>query len=353
MKRPFKVGLVGFGMVAERFHAPLISVEPGLRLTHVVERHKERSKELYPEVTVVRAIDELLESDVDLVVILTPNESHYPLARQALEAGKHVVVDKPMTVTSTEADELIRVARGQGRLLSVFHNRRWDGDFLTLKRLLQEGRLGDVVEVESRFDRFRPEPKGGWREGDGAGTGVLYDLGSHLLDQAFALFGLPKSVLADIQTQRAGVSADDWFRILLDYGSLRVCLAASCLAAAPIVRFRVRGARGTWLKYGLDPQEAKLAEGGKPGNGWGVEPEQAWGTVYSADSSAKVATEAGAYQEYYRLLAKALGENGDPPVKAEEARNVIYGLELCRRSFQKQSWVPWEAVCRRSGETLG
>ncbi|MCA9780267.1 MAG: oxidoreductase [Candidatus Eremiobacteraeota bacterium] len=354
MKRTFKVGLVGFGMVAERFHAPLISVEPDLCLTHVVERHNARSKEVYPEVTVVRTIDDLLVSEVDLVVILTPNESHYPLARKALEAGKHVVVDKPMTVTSSEADELIQVARDHGRLLSVFHNRRWDGDFLTLKRLLGEERLGDVVEVESRFDRFRPEPKGGWRESDGAGTGVLYDLGSHLLDQAFNLFGLPSNVLADIQIQRTGVSADDWFRILLDYGRLRVCLGASCLAAGPMVRFRVRGTKGTWLKHGLDPQEARLAEGGKPGgSGWGAEPEHDWGTFFATVSSEKVATVAGSYQDYYHLLAKALGENGEPPVKADEARNVIYGLELCRRSFEKRSWIPWEGGSHRAGETLG
>lgn len=344
MKNVLSVGLVGFGMVAERFHAPLISVEPALRLTHVVERRHQRSKEIYPDVTVVRSLDELLKTEVDLVIVLTPNETHYPLARQALEAGKHVVIDKPMTVTSKEADDLISCAERHRRVLSVFHNRRWDGDFLALRKLVESGRLGEIVELESRFDRFRPEPKGGWREDEGPGTGVLYDLGSHLLDQALALFGPPEAVLAEIQTQRAGVSADDWFRVLLDYPKMRVCLGASCLAAGPKARFKVRGTRGAWIKHGLDPQEAELARGLTPGENWGVEQAEAWGTLYGENSSQRIETEPGAYPEYYRLLAKALIEGGKPPVEAEEARDVIHGLELCRKSFERRCWIRWDGV---------
>ena len=344
MNNVLSVGLVGFGMVAEKFHAPLISVEPALRLTHVVERRHQRSKEIYPDITVVRSLDELLKTEVDLVIVLTPNETHYPLARQALEAGKHVVIDKPMTVTSKEADDLISCAERHRRVLSVFHNRRWDGDFLALRKLVESGRLGEIVELESRFDRFRPEPKGGWREDEGPGTGVLYDLGSHLLDQALALFGPPEAVLAEIQTQRAGVSADDWFRVLLDYPKMRVCLGASCLAAGPMARFKVRGTRGTWLNHGLDPQEAELAKGRRPGESWGVEQADAWGTLYGENSSQRIETEAGAYPEYYRLLAKALIEGGKPPVEAEEARDVIHGLELCRESFERRRWIRWDGV---------
>lgn len=342
MKDILTVGLVGFGMVAERFHAPLISVEPAFRLTHVVERRHQRSKEIYPDVTVVRSLDELLETEVDLVVVLTPNETHYPLARQALEAGKHVVIDKPMTVTSKEADDLIDRAQRHKRVLSVFHNRRWDGDFLTLRKLVHDGRLGELVELESRFDRFRPQPKGGWREGEGPGTGVLYDLGSHLLDQALVLLGPPKALFAEIQIQRAGVSADDWFRILLDYPKTRVCLGASCLAAGPMVRFKARGTRGSWVKCGLDPQEGELAKGLLPGEDWGVEQTEDWGILYGEESSQRIATKAGAYPEYYRLLVDALRGQGEPPVKAQEARDVIYGLELCRGSFEKRCWVRWD-----------
>lgn len=329
-------------MVAERFHAPLISCEPSMKLTHVVERHTHRSPELYPQVTVVRSLEELLQTGVELVVILTPNQSHHSLARQALLAGKHVVIDKPMTVSSEEADDLIRVAEQNRRVLSVFHNRRWDSDFLTLRKLLKEGSLGRLVELESRFDRFRPQPKGGWREEPGAGTGVLFDLGSHLLDQALVLFGAPRAVWADVQSQREGVQADDWFRILLDYPETRVSLRASCLAAGPMVRFTARGTKGSWVKRGLDPQENALADGGRPGSAdWGVERASQWGTLYSGQSLRKVSSEAGSYPEYYRLLARAIREGEEPPVPAREARDVIYGLELCRKSAAQRCWVEW------------
>jgi predicted dehydrogenase len=340
--QPLRVGLVGFGTVAERFHAPLISFEPAFRLSYVVERHRERSRELYPQVTVLRSLDEMLRTTVDLVVVLTPNESHFELAHKALSAGKHVVIDKPMTVSSEQADELISLAVRKGLTLSVFHNRRWDSDFLTLKSLLKSRTLGKIVELESRFDRFRPQPKGGWREKSGVGTGVLYDIGSHLVDQALVLFGLPRAVWADVQVQRDGVSADDWFRVLLDYPETRVCLRASCLAAGPMVRFCVRGTKGTWIKHGLDSQEFDLAEGRLPGeNGWGVEDEENWGVIYRADEEQKTRSLPGHYTEFYRLLAQSLEDGSEPPVRPGEARDVVRCLELCLKSCETGSWVAW------------
>lgn len=338
------VGLVGFGKVAQRFHAPLISVEEGFRLTHVVERSANRSKQHYPQVEIVRSLDALLEEPVELVVVLTPNELHFPQARQALEAGKHVVLDKPMTVTSQEAEQLCDLAEQKGVTLTVFQNRRWDSDFLTLKSLLEENALGQLVEVESHFDRFRPNLKGGWRESEGPGTGILYDLGSHLLDQAFQLFGRPRALLADVRTQRSEARVDDFFEILLEFETVRVTLKSSCLAAEPRVRFLARGTGGAWLKYGMDPQEEALAQGQTPGaQDWGVEEASQWGTLYQEDSSQKTPAVAGNYPAFYSALADSLQNGGPPPVDPREAALVIKAIELCLESHRRRAWVPFTA----------
>jgi predicted dehydrogenase len=345
-----KVGLIGFGMVAQRFHAPLISVEPKLHLTYVVERTHNRSQELYPKVTVLRTAQELFQTDVEVVVVLTPNESHFPLALEALAAGKHVVLEKPMTINSAQADELIQASRLHQKMLTVFHNRRWDGDFLTLRGLLENKTLGEVVSLESHFDRFRPNLKGGWRENDAPGSGVLYDLGSHLLDQCFQLFGLPQALLADLRIERTKARITDAFTIFLDYGTVRAELKASCLAAEPKLRFKVRGTQGTWMRYGLDPQEDALREGQLPeGDDWGKVAPQHWGTLFleeqgiepNESSGKPFPEEAGCYPRFYSELAAALENNGDPPVSPEEARNVIRAVELCQESHRQRQWVQW------------
>lgn len=324
-------------MVAERFHGPLITVEPRLRLTHVLERSKSRSRQCYPQVEIVRDLQQFLASPVDVVAVLTPNELHFEQARQALLAGKHVVLDKPMTVTASEADELVTLAQTQNRLLTVFHNRRWDSDFLTLRRILSEGSLGRLVELESHFDRFRPAPKGGWREERGAGTGVLYDLGSHLLDQVLFVFGTPRRLWAEVRSQRV-TEADDFFEVVLDYGELRVTLKASCVAAEPKLRFLARGSQGAWMKYGMDPQEDALAAGATPGGAdWGVDLNP--GTFYRAEGSEVVACERGNYPAFYAQLAAALLEGASPPVPPEQARDVIRALELCLESHRRGCWI--------------
>lgn len=338
---PLSVGLVGFGMVAERFHAPLITVEPGLRLTHVVERHANRSQQLYPEVTVLRSLRELLATEVEVVVVLTPNPSHYELARQALEAGKHVVVDKPFTVTSAEADQLVETARTHHRVLGVFHNRRWDGDFLTVQKLLDEGSLGRLVEFESHFDRFRPELKGVWREQDQPGSGVLYDLGSHLLDQALVLFGPPEWVWADLRAQRGGPAVDH-FELVCGYADLKVTLKSSCLTCLAGPSFLLHGDHGSYIKLGLDPQEEALKAGQLPrGNDWGKEPCSAWGRLVTPDGERLVETLPGDYPAFYRDFVAAVRGGRQPAVTGAQAARVIRGLELATLSHQERRAVPW------------
>ena len=340
MLEALKVGLVGFGKVAEVFHAPLISVEPQLRLSYVVERHGTRSRELYPQVEIFPSLEALLQQDVDLVVILTPNETHHPLARQALLAEKHVLIDKPMTLSCREADDLITLAARQKKILTVFHNRRWDSDFLTLKRLLESERLGRLVELESRFDRFRPQLKGGWREESTAGAGVLYDLGSHLIDQSLQLFGSPRAVFANLRKERKEAQVWDGFHLLFDYGELKVSLHCSCLAAEePKLRFRARGTQGAWVKHGLDPQEAALQSGRRPqGPEWGREPRQAWGE-FRLQEPGELPSQAGNYPAFYQQLAQAIRHNSAPPVTARQAREVIHWIELCQVSHQEGRWI--------------
>jgi predicted dehydrogenase len=344
------VGFIGFGSVARTFHGPLLATNPKLRLTHVLERRHNRSSALYPDVTVVRTTTELLRTDIDLVVILTPNESHFTLAKEALLANKHVVIDKPMTVTSAQADELISLAEERQLLLSVFHNRRWDSDFLTLRGIIKQGALGSVVSLESHFDRFRPRLKGGWKEHPSPGTGLLYDLGSHLLDQCFQLFGHPKSLLADLRKERERATTCDSFQVLLDYGPLKADLQASCVAAEPKLRFKVRGTKGAWVKYGEDPQEAALQSRALPqGSNWGKDQAAQWGHLYSVgeirtapvDEGKPYPSHPGNYPEYYRLLAEALEHGTAPPVLASEARDVIRAIELCLESHQNRCWVDW------------
>lgn len=334
-------------MVAERFHVPLLLAQKRLRLTHVVERHWERSKKLQPPVQTVRTVEELWESDVDVVIVLTPNESHFELAAQALRAGKHVVVDKPFTVTTVQADELIELSHARGLLLTVFHNRRWDNDFLTLRELVAQGAVGRLRRLESRWERHRPEPKGDWREQPIEGMGVLYDLGSHLIDQVLQLFGSPGRILSHLQIQRENVGAVDCFDLTFDYGTWQACLRSDCLTPVPSHRFAIYGDSGSYLKHGLDPQEDALKTGALPlGPNWGAEPVESWGTLKILGTDGKVRSERiptlpGNYGEFYRNLAAALA--GDEPlhVTAEQAREVILALELCLESQKTGRWVDW------------
>ncbi|NGO73212.1 Gfo/Idh/MocA family oxidoreductase [Streptomyces boncukensis] len=350
---PLRVGLLGYGLAGSVFHAPLIATTPGLALDTVVTSDPERQAQARtaggPDsggVRVAATADELFDraDELDLVVVATPNRSHVALARRALEAGLPVVVDKPLAATAAEAGELAALADERRLLLSPFQNRRWDNDFRTLAALLDEGALGEPHRFESRFERWRPKPKGGWREsGDPAEVGgLLYDLGSHLVDQALTLFGPAVSVYAESDVRRAGAEADDDSFVALRHASgVRSHLWMSATAAQLGPRFRVLGSAAAYVKYGLDPQEAALREGARPARGmpWGVEPEFAWGALGALDETRTVPTRDGAYPAYYDAIAVALREGTPPPVTAWEATAALRVLEAARTSARTGSTV--------------
>jgi len=332
MQDGINVGIIGYGYAAKVLHAPLIAGVAGLRLAAIASSAPAKVKADWPQVRVEASPAELLaRKDIDLVVIPTPNDTHYPLARQALEAGKHVILDKPFTTTLAEARSLNACAAGAGRLLSVFHNRRWDSDFLTLRGLVASGELGRIVHFESRFDRFRPEVRARWRERPGPGGGLWYDLGPHLLDQTLQLFGMPDTLSLDLARQREGAVTDDCFHALLHYGEARAVLHASVLAPCPGPRFTVHGSRATYVKHGLDPQEAMLKAGLRPPMPeWGCDPEPGSLAVPSDGGmhTRIVPSVPGDYASYYARVRDAVRGHGPNPVPGAEAAQVMYLIEL-------------------------
>jgi scyllo-inositol 2-dehydrogenase (NADP+) len=335
--QPIRTGLVGYGAAGATFHAPLIAAEPRLQLTRIASSRREAIARAFSEMAIDASPDALIENPaIDLVVIATPNETHYPLALAALRAGKHVVIDKPFAVTVAEAQTLVAQSEQRGLKLSVFHNRRWDGDFLTVADLLQRGVLGSINYVESHFDRFRPAIKPGWREQAKPGSGVFVDLGAHLIDQALQLFGLPEAITADIAIQRAQAQVDDYFHVLLRYGSRRVVLHASTLAAAPGPRFTVHGLLGSLVITGLDGQEAALKAGKKPsGNDWGNSAYVSTATITRAEARETIKVATGDYPCFYRCMAAAIAGEGDVPVAPRQALDVMRIIELAQRSAKE------------------
>lgn len=343
------VGLVGYGFSGSTFHAPVIAAAAGVRLAAIVTGKPEQASTRWPQVRTYRRLDEMLADDeIDAVVLTSPNTAHHPQARMALEAGKHVVVEKPFTVTSREATDLIDLAERRGRIVSAFHNRRWDNDFLTVRRVVDCGLLGRIHGYEARFDRFRPEVRDRWREQDLPGSGILYDLGPHLIDQALVLFGRPETVWAEMGIQRPGGQATDWFHLILGYPGLRVSLGAGMLVRAVGPRFVLHGDRGSFVKHGLDPQEDALKAGGLPSDpGWGTDPPNLYGTlttdVAGLALASPVATEPGCYQAYYETLAAAVRDGTPPPVTAADARDTIRIIELAQASRASGRMEPWPA----------
>src|SRR3989449_3401051 len=338
------VGLVGFGFAGKTFHAPVIRVVDGLRLTTIVQRHGGGAPDPgYAEVEFVRSVDELLGRAVDLVVVATPNTSHYPIAKQCLLAGRHVVVDKPFTTTVAEAEELVRLAAEQRRVLSVYHNRRYVGDFVTLRQLLSDGALGRVTNFESHFDRFRPDLRpGAWREQPQPGSGLWFDLGAHLLDQALVLFGIPQAISADIRIEREGAVVDDAFDVTLHYPHMRAILRASLLVASPGPTFAVHGTQGSFIKYGLDPQEAALKAGRTPDEAdWNREPVELYGTLTTPEGTRTIATVPSSFARYYENVRDAILGKAPLAVTPEQALNVMRGLALAVASSQRRSVVAW------------
>jgi len=345
---PLRVGLIGYGLAGAAFHAPLIATTPTLRLQAIVTRDPERrasAERAHPGARIVETVDELLGSarELDLVVVATPNRTHAPLAHSALGAGLAVVVDKPFAPTAREARALIEEARRRRRMVTVFQNRRWDGDYRTVRRLAAQGAFGTIFRFESRFERWRPTPKGGWREqGDPAEAGgLLYDLGSHLIDQALVLLGPVMSVYAELDRRRDGMVVDDDAFVALTHASgARSHLAVSAVAAQAAARFRVLGSRAAYVKFGLDVQEDALRRGERPdADGWGEESPDRWGTLGAGEDVRPVRTEPGAYQDFYADVARCLREGGPPPVDPNDAVSGLEVIAAAQRSASERTTV--------------
>lgn len=334
--RTLNLALVGYGYAGKTFHAPLIASVDGLNLVAVVSGDAGKVKAELPSVRVCASLDALLgeillQADIDAIVIATPNHTHFELARQALLAGKHVVVDKPLTVAASQAHELKVLAQERGLVLSAFHNRRWDADFLTLRALIASGQLGELQSLESNFDRYRPEVRSRWREQAGAGTGLWYDLGPHLLDQALQLFGRPDSIEASMERQRPGAQAVDAFHVSLRYPLLQVTLNAGMLVRDETPRYVLKGSAGSYTKYGLDTQEAALKEGASPLDAsWGHDPRNGVLQLYAGNEgvSSVVPNITGDYRQFYRGFRDAILFDKANPVSPEDAVTNMELIEL-------------------------
>lgn len=348
-----RVGLIGFGLGGRVFHAPLIASVEGLELAAVLERSSGKAVERYPGITTYRTLEEMLaDSTLDLFVVTTPNATHFPLAKQILEAGRNVVVDKPMAATSNEIAELIQLATAKNLLLAPFHNRRWDSDFLTIQKLLHEGSLGRLVSFLSRFDRWRPTPPTErlWKD-DPDGGGLLLDLGTHLCDQALHLFGKPESVGAEVLIERDGVRSNDSITVRLSYPGLVVTLGSNSLTLPAEMRFHLRGTQGNYWKSGLDSQEAALAKVARISDpSWGHEPQSTWGTLHvdigGGTVTRPVPSLPGDYRFYYAGVRDALLGKAAAPVAALDAWRVARILEWAIESSEQRR----EIVCDWNGE---
>jgi scyllo-inositol 2-dehydrogenase (NADP+) len=350
------VAVIGFGLAGKVFHAPFVSAVPGLKLEAIVQRRGDEAAKAYPKTRILRSVEEALkDSAVQLVVVGTPNETHFDLAKQALLAGKHVVIDKPFATTSVEAKELKGLAEKKGLVLAPFHNRRWDGDFQTVQKLLAEDAVGRLVTYESHFDRYRPLPREGtWKEGASAANGLLMDLGPHLVDQALVLFGPPVGITASVRKDRDKTEIEDAFDITLEYPKMRAHCRSSMLACDAAPRFLLHGVKGSFKKYGLDPQEPALLGGAKVprmGEGeWLAEPESEWGTLTVAPELAdpgnlvrtKVKTELGDYRLYYANVRDAINGTAKLAVTPEDGYRVIRLLEMARESSLEEITLPVE-----------
>jgi scyllo-inositol 2-dehydrogenase (NADP+) len=338
------VGLIGYGLSGSVFHAPLISSVEGLVLAKVVSSRPAQVLADYPDVKVVADVPALLaDSDIDLVVVTTPNPTHYPYAKSALAAGKHVIVEKPFVNCTQQADELIALASRNNRLLSVFQNRRWDNDFLTVKRCIEEGLLGDIYTFESHFDLFRPEVGPKWKEHKGEGSGALYDLGSHVIDQVLHLFGQPKTVWAELAVQRPGAEVEDYFHLSLGYDRVRVVLQSSHVVKKAGPHFQVHGSKGSLVKFGVDPQQGDLTRGIRPGHPeWGKDRVEWYADLTlgrNININAKVETVPGSYESYYEGMYAAIVQGEPLPVTALEAKHVIGIIECAIQSNNERRTI--------------
>ncbi|MDQ2926302.1 MAG: Gfo/Idh/MocA family oxidoreductase [Acidobacteriota bacterium] len=357
MSAPIRTAVLGFGLAGKIFHCPFISAVPGFELTTIVQRRGDEASAAYPDARILRSADEAFnDPNLDLIIVATPNDTHFDLAARALQAGKHVVLDKPFTTTSAQARSLIDIAKHAGKILAPFHNRRYDGDFLTVRKLRAESVLGRIVTIESHLDRFRPIQRANtWKESSGPANGLLFDLGPHLVDQALALFGPPASVTASVRSDRDETAIEDAFILVLDYGGsadnryVRYTCHATMLAAEPAPRFTVHGTHGSYTKRGIDPQEPALHNGAKvppldAPTPWLPEPKSAWGTLTHAPNPsdpthlirAPYPTETGDYRQFYVNVRDAILGTTPLAIPAEDGYRTIRILELARISSERR-----------------
>jgi scyllo-inositol 2-dehydrogenase (NADP+) len=344
--RSLKTGIAGYGKSAKVFHIPFLSTMKEFTITSVLERHREDSKKQMPDVRVAKSIEELINNDDnELIVITTPNDTHFEYASKALKAGKHVVLEKPFTNTTDEAAELINISKDTGKILSVYQNRRYVSDFLTIRDIIDKKLLGEVHEFNAMYDRFRPDAiPGSWRESEVPGSGILYDLGPHLIDQALTLFGNPEAITADVKKQRLQVNADDYFNIWMQYGSLKVILHSGMLVREQGPRYMIHGMKGSFIKYGEDPQEEKLRAGELPlGDDWGQEPPAHYGLLHT-EINGKVIRETvpskkGDYGLYYKNIYNTIVNNAPLLEKPEDGYNTIRIVELALESSKLKKTI--------------
>ncbi len=342
--KPLKTALLGYGYAGRTFHAPLLQAVDGLELAVIGSSRPDVVHAAVPSAQVVPHIQAATHPDVDLVVVATPNDSHRHLAAAALRAGKHVVVDKPFTITLQEAEELARIAKQEGRLLSVFQNRRWDSEILATQELLSSGVLGTVSHYECHMDRYRPNVRQRWREDAGPGAGLWFDLGPHMIDQAIYLFGMPSAVTASLARLRQGGQTDDWGHAVLQYSTLRVVLHASLLVAGGAARSVLHGTRGSWAKFGGDVQEAQLVSGMSPCDArFGVDEDE--GVLYDGATGAQTRTRTprGCQQRFYEDMCHAILDGAALPVSTSDALKVMAVLEACYASARDGRTVAIES----------
>ncbi|UFN48232.1 oxidoreductase [Roseomonas sp. OT10] len=343
MDTPIRVLLVGFGLAGQFFHAPLLTRTEGMEMAGVVTSAVAKANAALPGVPVFPdAVTAFREAGAALAVIAAPTGLHAALAEAALRAGLHVVVDKPFTSTLAEAQALAELARAEGRLLTVFQNRRWDADFLEVGRLVREGRLGRVAQFESRYDRFRPEVTDRWRERAGPGAGLWFDLGAHLLDQALVLFGAPEAIRAELAIQRPGGEADDWFHAVLRYpDGLRVILQGGSLLPDHGLRFAVHGTGGSYVKHGLDTQALAMRDGKGPGDaGWGEDPLPGLLTLADGRRESWPVRSPGSYECFYQGVRDAIRQGSEGPVTLDQALTCMTVLEAAVTSSERRAEVP-------------
>jgi predicted dehydrogenase len=341
-----KTAIIGYGFSAKTFHIPFIVGLDEFELCAISTSQKEAVEHDWPQVTHYSTASELLsQSDAELVIITAPNDVHFALAKLALENNKHVVLEKPFVTKLEDGQALIELAAQQQRILSVYHNRRWDGDFLTAKMLITQGQLGDVKSFESHFDRFRPQVRERWREQTTDGGGILFDLGSHLIDQALQLFGLPQSLSAQCLKMRDNSINVDYFNIVFHYADKQVTLHGDLYSPAPNKRFTIKGSIGSYEKLGLDPQEARLIAGVSPTvEGWGDETKDQYGLLYNERGSKAIPTQSGSYQNYFVALSDSIRKQGAIPVDPQDALWTIKLIELAMESSRLGKTIPIEEL---------